>query len=222
MSEGLAQTGEATASPTGTTPEGEAPETVANATAPAVDPSQDEYRQRIESRLDELGEQNRRAYEDLMSRLAPEEPEEESLEEGEDGYEEQQLQQWLAEQIDRGVQERLTPVQVELQRDKRDQSFKNLQEKYPEFRQDDVQRKYVSQAASLLERLNPRALDSPDLIDLAEVMYKADKADERAAQETPATGRGPQLERDGGAAPSEPEESLEERLMKKHQAQRAW
>jgi hypothetical protein len=179
----------------------------------------DDYQSRIDSRLEEMS----RTIQELAQRPVYEPQAEEDdedpypLEEGEDGFDEQEAQRFLQELVDKQVAERLQPLQQQQANEKRDQAYDKLKQDFPEFENEDVARKYIGLAVSDLEDLNPAAIEDHRLVKWAEKLYKADKADERAAQETPPQ-RTTSLESSGGAAPSENDgEDLQDRLIRAYQ-----
>jgi hypothetical protein len=148
----------------------------------------DDYQSRIDSRLEEMS----RTIQELAQRPVYEPQAEEDdedpypLEEGDDGFDEQEAQRFLQELVDKQVAERLQPLQQQQANEKRDQAYENLQSRLPEFKDEAVAKKYIGEAVEWFERNNLHAaIEDQRLVEYAEMRYKAAKADERAAQETP-------------------------------------
>jgi hypothetical protein len=199
----LAPMGEDTATPT--EPQGgeqEAPKT-------------DEYQARVDQRLEELTRAQQAMLEQFQATQQPVEDDDEfDLEEGDDGFEQQELERWLQQQVEAGVEKRLAPLQQEQQLDRRNIAYEKLTEQFDDLQDPEKARPYVEAAFELVEG-NDAFVNSPRFVDLIEKVYKAAKADERAALETPADGRTTPLETQAGAAPAANDgESLDDRLSK--------
>lgn len=182
----------------------------------AAEPKGDDYQARIDARLEEMS----RTIQDLAQRpyYEPQQEEEEDdrypLEEGDEGFDEQEAQRVLDQIVNQRVQEALQPLETRQANDRRDRAYEDLKQRLPEFQKDEVSRKYVEAAVRELEEDgNLGAIEDQRLIRLIERMYKADKADERAAQETPAR-RETSLESSGAAGPDDAEEDLQDRLIR--------
>lgn len=194
------------------TPDAEAPEAPETA-APEAPEQEQGLDPRIMDRLDELSRQTQGLYDQFDQIRQPTE-DLDDLDPDDPDYEDQQAQRWLNEQIEQGIQKGLEPHLRQQQLERRDDAFSKLGDRLPDFKNEQIARRWIGEAASLLDQVNPDAINTPVLVAIAEKLYKADKADERAAQETPADGRATQLEREAGAAPTVEEESLEDRLIK--------
>jgi|ERR1044072_1638952 hypothetical protein len=204
----------------GAPPSGEetaAPENVE--TTGTQESKEQSYQEKLEQRLEELASQNKTLVDqfgELRESLYTDdddEVDEDLIPEGEDGYEEQEAQRYLQELAREEAEKLLQPMRVEQANRARDTAFDKLKSNFPEFDNEETARKYVAEAVSILEDLNPAAIEDHRLVYFIEKLYKADKADERAAQETPPQ-RTAHLEHGGGAAPAGQDESLEDRLMK--------
>lgn len=177
------------------------------------------YQQKLEQRLEDLSKQNQsiadqfQQWRESQVEDDDDEEEEELLEEGDDGYEEQAARQYLEKLAEEVAERKLAPMRQEQANRARDSAFDKLKSSFPEFDNEETARKYVGDAVSILEDLNPAAIEDHRLVFLIEKLYKADKADERAAQETPPQ-RTASLEHGGGAAPAGQEESIEDRMIK--------
>lgn len=146
-------------------------------------------------------------------------PEDEfDLDPGDEGYEEQALRQFLTEQIEQGVEKRIAPFQQQQQLDKRNDAYHSLTQELTELQDPKVAAEYVHAAEDLAQRINPQIVNTPEFVELIELVYTRAKAQERAKQETPADGRTTPLESQGGAAPREDAEELDDRLSKKAQS----
>jgi hypothetical protein len=183
-------------------------------------PKADDYQSRIDQRLEEMSRaQQQQAEEFRQWRESFNQPEEDDedpypLDEGDDGFEEQEAQRFLQELVDRQVQEKLAPYQQQQANEKRDQAYENLQSRLPEFKDEAVAKKYIGEAVEWFERNNLHAaIEDQRLVEYAEMRYKAAKADERAAQETPPQ-RTPSLESGGGAAPQDTDEDAQDRIIR--------
>ena len=156
--------------------------------------------------------------EQFEQKLTPQEQEIEDLyplDEGDDGWEEQEFQRQLDQMVESRLQEKLTPYMQQQQLKERDQEFEGLLEQYTELAEDKgLLKSVVEQAEQFAARLNPEFVNTPEFVDLMEMVYKARKADERAAQEKPAGERKEvSLEGGGGRAPSEPEEDPQDAVL---------
>lgn len=180
--------------------------------------SQPDPYEKISGRLDELAAQSQTLHEMFQSFQAqPEEDDSDDypLDEGDDGYEEQEAQRILDRMVEERVQQALTPIEQRQQLRDRESAYEKLVETYPGMKDPETAKAVLHDAADLLERINPQAIESPVLVELAERIYKARTADERAAQEKPAGSRQDvDLEQGGGAAPVDREESIQDRMVK--------
>lgn len=176
---------------------------------------------KLTERMDQFAQQQA----ELMDRLTAQEPEEEyedpyPLGEDDDGYDEQEAMRLIDSLIEQRVEERIAPKERADNIAARDRGLDGLTDTYPELADPKVGRGVLEAAQGLLEDLGkPEMIDHPSFVKLVEMTYKAQKADERAQQETPA-GRQQQvhLESGGGAAPQEAEEDLQDRITKLAQA----
>jgi hypothetical protein len=116
-----------------------------------------------------------------------------------------QLQSYISEQVQQGVQQQLTP---HLQR----QRANELERTYPELQDPQTAASVVREAAQWAQRMGrPELARDPELVELA---FLAGKARQSAAQETPAAGEhGVHLE-SGGAAPQQSEEDAGDGILR--------
>jgi hypothetical protein len=219
MSDQSAPSGPDTTAPADT---GTMPDAAQDATATAPDqpeqqaPQTDEYRQRLEQQLQQMAQSNQtlmERFDALQQRIPEPEPEQEwEPEPGDDGYDEWQAQQWLQQQIDEQVQQRIAPLQQQQQVQARDAAYNDLTGRYPELQNPEVAQDIVARAADYADRFG---LDksNPDFVSLVEMTYKAHVADQRAQQETPAGTRPEvQLESAAGAAPADRDEDIQSQM----------
>lgn len=184
-------------------------------------PKADDYQSRIDQRLDEMGQTQRQMFEQFQAwQEAQQEPEEEydpldGLDPESDEYDEALAQKQFQEAVDARVQEALTPIQQQQQLDRRNQAYQKLQDKYTELQDEQKAAPIVEAVAGwAIENIGEHFLNTPAFVDLIEREYKAHVADQRAAQETPASSRQEvQLESGGGAAPADREEDIQDRII---------
>lgn len=206
----------------GAPPSGEettTPDAPENGSEGTQESKEQSYQEKLDKRLEELAKQNQTLAErfdtlyESQQYEDDEDEEPEALSEGEDGFEEQEAQRYLQDLARQEAEKLVEPMRQEQANRARDNAFEKLTTNFPEFKDQETAKKYVSEAVSILEDLNPAAIEDHRLVYFIEKLYKADKADERAAQETPPP-RTANLEHGGGAAPGGSEESLEDRILK--------
>ncbi len=176
----------------------------------------------IMARLDQLSESIAPLHEMYQSFQAQnQEPEEEEydeypLDEDDEGYDQQEAQRALQQMIEEGVQKKLEPHLQEQALDKRDQMLAGLEQQYPNLGDEKVARAVIDGARRMAAEIGlPNDVEQrPEFVRLMELVYKANTADERAAQETPA-GSTPRvaLEQNGGAAPANDQDDTDDLLM---------
>jgi hypothetical protein len=117
----------------------------------------------------------------------------------------QQLQSYIAEQVQQGVQNSVTPYIQQ-------QKANELERKYPDLATPEKAAEVVQATAQYAQRLGrPELARDPELVEL---VYLAQQARNSAAQETPADGdQGVHLE-SGGAAPQQEEMDPADRMLK--------
>jgi len=105
------------------------------------------------------------------------------------------------DRVQQQVQEALKPFLQQQEEQRLNTETATLEEQYPELRDHDTAEAVVSQAEQLAQSLGmPQLGGTPGFVEL---VYKAGKADERAASETPTgTREEVELEEGTGAAPS--------------------
>jgi hypothetical protein len=212
------------------TQQGEAPAEGGQETAPA--PGQDFGP--LEQRFDELGSRLERIEGALpQPQEAPAEPADEweqylqSLEqEGEPqspeevAADDRAAEQQLARMVQLATQNATAPLQREIAEMKRDAEAIALEQTYPDLRDTAKAQQVLDASAEYAQRMGrPDLAFEPGLIEL---VYKAQRADERAASERPAGDDGVQLEAAAGAAPGEPEDNRAERVVKAAQRNNFW
>lgn len=179
------------------------------------------YMEKIESRLNELGTNFQTFMEqfqqpadpeaDLDAYGAEEDYAPEDVDEDDPEYENHRLRQLLEE----AVETRLKPLEQERMIDKRNDAFDSFLAEYPELQDPEKHSPIVQQAYEFAVQMNPEVVDSPLFVKIIEQTYKAMKADERAAQETPAGQRQDvHIEAGGRVAPDGSGEDEQDRLMK--------
>lgn len=197
---------------------GEAVETApASTEAPQTEAPQQPDLSRFEQRLDELSENNRALLEQWQQFNQPEDDEPYPLSEEDDGYEEQEAQRLLEEMIEQRVQQHLSPIQQQQAIRDRDNALGALEAQYPELADQKIGREVLDAAVEFAEMIgNPELVNHPAFARVVEREYKSRKADERAAQETPAGSRQDvALETGGGAAPQQVDEDDQDRILRK-------
>ncbi len=187
-----------------------------------------DYMDKLNSRLDEIGGHMSQLYEAYASMMNPPEDEgyadddydETEYEDDQDDTDPEAERRRLERALDKAVQERLAPHLEQQQIEKRDSAFNQLTERYPELDNEEQLAPIVEAAYEMAQRMtgqdNPRqVVNSPLFVQLVEKEYKARKADERAAQETPAGQRqDPYLESGGRVATDGSGEDEQERLVR--------
>lgn len=121
----------------------------------------------------------------------------------------QQLQSYISDQVQQGVQQAITP---HIQRQKADE----LERRYPDLADPQKAGQVVQATAQWAQRMGrPDLARDPELVEL---VYLAEQARTRAAQETPAENgsSGVHLETGGAAPQGQEEESAGDRML------RAW
>lgn len=197
----------ATATPEAT-PEVETPQAPETQT-----PAAPEWQAPIEDLGQRLGEvsEGMRA---LMSRIPEPEPEPEPnyaeqlgelFEEAGGAPDPAQLEQFIAQRIEAGVQQGVSQVQAQvgqIQQTLTNQEIDALEDRFPELKEGDAGAKLVDAAVERAQAWGVPQISAQFL----ETVHLAMKAGELAQQETPA-GQGPEahLETGGGAAPAQPE-----------------
>ena len=171
---------------------------------------------KLEQRMAEQMEAMQRQIAEQFEQHAPqpdEDDEDDLLDPTDPDYEERLAEQQLNEWFEQRFQERMEPVQRQQMIEKRDEEFAGLLEEFPDLQDDKVRKPVLQEAQRLAQAINPDAVNRPEFVDLIEIVYKAQKADERAAQETPAGERKEVVLEGPGAAPAEPEEDLAARIV---------
>lgn len=137
---------------------------------------------------------------------------EEWLEEGDPGYEEQQFEQYLdrlvADRVEQGVREAVTPLQQARQAEVYDTRASDIESKFTDLMDD--KGKPTELAASVMqaawesaERFGINSDSDPRFWDVFEMSYKAHKADEIRGRETAAGQTSAVLESGGASAGSQ-------------------
>lgn len=190
-----------------------APEATEATQAPALDLSPIE--DRMNSLRDELQSSLSEQFQQFASRF--DEDDDDELDPQDPEYDEKLAQQEFDRLVSERVQQALTPFQEQQQMERRETAFQDLTTKYTDLADETVAGPIVK---SLLDELGdrPDLINSPWFVKQIEREYLASKAREQAAREIPAGERKEvQLEAAGGAAPQEPEEDHQERLIRLHQ-----
>lgn len=178
---------------------------------------------RIEQKLAEVAQHNQMTAAQMAElyqhvTAEPEEPEwqpEPDDPEYDDWQAEQALQQFIAEQVQNGIKEALTPFQREQQERARLEGLVSIEERYPDLKNPETAKPVVQRAMQLAQRLGIPE-DHPAFSDLIEQTYLAGQAQQLAAGNTPAGQDGARLEAGGGAAPgAADDEDPQERFIKK-------
>ena len=178
----------------------------------AIDERMNALRSELQETLGGFTEQ----FQQFTSRFDTED-EEEYLDPDDPGYEDALRQQELDRLVNERVQQALTPIQEQQMVERRESAFNALTEKYSDLQDETVVGPIVK---SLLDELGDRQdlINSPWFVRQIEREYLANKAREQAAREIPAGERKEvQLEGARGAAPQEPEEDHQDRLIRLHQ-----
>lgn len=134
------------------------------------------------------------------------------LEEGDPGYEEQQFEQYLdrlvADRVEQGVREAVTPLQQARQAEVYDTRASDIESKFTDLMDD--KGKPTELAASVMqaawesaERFGINSDSDPRFWDVFEMSYKAHKADEIRGRETAAGQTSAVLESGGASAGSQ-------------------
>ena len=186
----------------------DAPETPA-AAAPTLDLSPIE--ERMNSLRDELQSSLSEQFQQFASRF---EEEEDDLDPDDPDYDQRLAEQQFEQLVNERVQKALTPFQEQQMVERREAAYAELTKNYTDLANEDVAGPIVK---SLLDELGdrPDLINSPWFVKQIEREYLASKAREQAAKEIPAGERKEVLlEGAGGAAPSEPEEDIQDRVWK--------
>lgn len=169
---------------------------------------------KLEERMEAQARQMQEQLAQLQERLPAPTEEDELLEPGDDGYEDQEATKALDAWFEERFKERMEPLQQQQMVERRNDEYDALLEDYPEMQDEQFAKPIIARATELARSLNPDAVNRPEFVDLIEAVYKAHVADQRAAREKPAGERKEVvLEGAGGAAPSEPEEDLAARIV---------
>ncbi len=172
-----------------------------------------EHFDRLQARMDEMAESQRQFIESLQQQ--PEDEDQYPLEAEDAGFEEQEAKRMLDEMVEQRVQDQMTPYLQAQQMQARDTALADVEARYPEIVDPKVGQPVLDSALALVQEMGrPDLVNTPTFAKLVEQTYKAMKADESAARETPAGGRQQvHLEQGGGAAPSEPDEDIVARIL---------
>lgn len=201
----------------------QAPSASPEASAPAADPLMARFDE-LQSQISALSNPQpaEPEYEHGLSDYAYQQPQwqQDGEPEPEQGYEDPdtqalaQLQSFIAQQVQQGVQQAVMPMQIQ-------QKAEQLEQKYPELQRPEVAGPLVRQAEQYAQRIGFSTGLSPAQVaalgrspELIETLFLAERARQKAAQETPADGsQGVQLE--GSAAQADvPEMSLQDRVLR--------
>lgn len=180
---------------------------------------------RILSRVDELGSQvgefaqrlpepeqepEPDQVEQILQQLGYEMPEEEEVEEPDQGVDLRQLVELLTKAQSEALRSELAPLQTQMQDQRLEAAFTDLETKYPKLVEDeDWQNKVLDTAEALAQRAGSQELiENPTFLEL---VHKSLLADERAEQETPVdTAHRDGLEAPNGANPGATEPDVNE------------
>lgn len=171
---------------------------------------------RLMERMEQLGGHTMTVAEQLQAiqQRLDQQPEEDEdyLEEGDPGYEEQQFEQYLdrlvADRVEQGVREAVTPLQQARQAEVYDTRASDIESKFTDLMDD--KGKPTELAASVMqaawesaERFGINSDSDPRFWDVFEMSYKAHKADEIRGRETAAGQTSAVLESGGASAGSQ-------------------
>lgn len=171
---------------------------------------------RLMERMEQLGGHTMTVAEQLQAiqQQLNQEPEdvEDYLEEGDPGYEEQQFEQYLdklvADRVEQGVREAVTPLQQARQAEVYDTRASDIESKFTDLMDD--KGKPTELAASVMraawesaERFGINSDSDPRFWDVFEMSYKAHKADQIRGRETAAGQTSAVLESGGASAGSQ-------------------
>lgn len=190
-------------------------ESTQEATTTTQEPSNQD---RLAEQMEALANENREfraQFDEWRNSQIEEAPEEDPYEgmEDEDRAHAEALDQWLDERLN----ERMKPLQQEQAMNERNREWDSLRERFNELQDEKVAGPIAQEAARFLQEIGrPDLIDTKHLVRVIEMQYKAQKADERAARETPARGEQTVLEGGGGAAPTNQEDdddAIRRRIM---------
>lgn len=185
---------------------------------------------RLVERLDQLGSYTSSQLEALQQALSQQnaqvdDDEGDWLDEGDDGYEEQQFQRYLdqlvSERVEQGVQQAISPIQQARQAEVYDTRASEIEGRYRDLMDD--KGKPTELAASVMqaawesaERFGINSDSDPRFWDVFEMSYKAHKADEIRGRETAAGQTSAVLESGGASAGQQQSaEDEQQRLMER-------
>ncbi len=185
---------------------------------------------RLVERLDQLGSFTANQLDALQQALSQQntqvdDDEGDWLDEGDDGYEEQQFQRYLdqlvSERVEQGVQQAISPIQQARQAEVYDTRASEIEGRYRDLMDD--KGKPTELAASVMqaawesaERFGINSDSDPRFWDVFEMSYKAHKADEIRGRETAAGQTSAVLESGGASAGQQQSaEDEQQRLMER-------
>ncbi len=175
----------------------------------------DEFSSSLMERLEQFQDQNDRWRNDFEARFEPEPDDDDRypLEEGDEGFDEQELMRLIDERAEQKAQERLAPWEAQQQLRDRDAAYDKLVEQYSELQDQKFAQPFVQEVAQTAATLGID-VETPGFVKLVELAYKAHVADKNAQQETPASERREvSLESGAGAAGEDREEDIQDRII---------
>lgn len=208
----------------------EGAEATADTTQQATPQDTGQY-DRLMERMEQLGGHTMTVAEQLQAiqQQLNQEPEEveDYLEEGDPGYEEQQFEQYLdklvADRVEQGVREAVTPLQQARQAEVYDTRASDIESKFTDLMDDkgkptELSASVMQAAWESAERFGINSDSDPRFWDVFEMSYKAHKADEIRGRETAAGQTSAVLESGGASAgaqvtPEDEQQRLMDRLV---------